>query len=1051
MLLRCIDVFKFRQVQRVRLFSTDHSSLLSSLLSNLNEPAAILRLFLAHSSESSVPTSFLAQRERIRRQSSIFASLPSTTLSADSVALFIRAATLSSQVHDQLTATTMAQSLLYDPRFTAILREATLHFQNADKKRTGNTVVEDEHCRGTGLYLTTPLVCAFSFDALASMANDLSVIVVSGQKMIESTKDPSQSTSSTFPLLKTVTPSTGKQSNVLLSLSLCDELLVKIADASAATIRHYLQNLNNKKTMASDITVSILRLLRSFFRIRVYHSDLWASGVEWLLLLNTADTKTSTSGEKTTTHHSVPLSLSISAKSEAAYLLSHMISTTSESHKDAPDSPFSSSINSLLRSVHMSTINLSTTPLEIGTTTACHLLLSCLSSLNQIDGVVRFLSKVSLLTDKGDTTIDSFLFREWPIETILDISLHLSRCIQTDDKEMYSLSLTTPEETPATILILTALLKESKRRVELLESTPFLSYSIHDNDNMGKGRSEDRMDPVSLRHAEQVKNMYANLCFNVQHDRLAALVHEFGKTTPIFSGSFFQTDHSSISLINKSVPDKVQHLAANQITSLNKDPLSLNVDWPTSQLTTPSSYYRKSLIPMDEKDEEPTPLLILSLVQLAAPLAAAHQSLSSIVSRQAYLHHRDLLSQAASDTLHVSGLLAVSHALLGLSSAKVEAALLHAFSQAGVPHRALFSALARRVVARSSDFGGRRLKHLTLTELTNTLVAFALAWEFDQDAFAVLLREIDIKIKSRNQIKSTSTPLISPSVSRSLTFAAAPDFEWGRGRDLDLDEAKSASESTDDPDEVIAHYLSFISFTVASLTPFSRFVNKYTPLFLSHKYKNETLVNPNARRLISFRTHDPTMACLFSSSSAQNQLRRAVEISAMAISSVGLDPQVWVTGEIPTITSALPCTIPLCIPSLKIAIEFVSPESTIAMPTALRREIERIEEMQEIKRSSITASFILGVSAQQDEGDWARRTLLAANVVPSLHSMWRAAVLTSNGWSVQFVRPSDVIVCDENKGEREPVQPVQEDTTSSTADLIKAIGYYNNMLPLLRN
>jgi len=573
---------------------------------------------------------------------------------------------------------------------------------------------------------------------------------------------------------------------------------------------------------------------------------------------------------------------------------------------------------------------------------------------------------------------------------------------------------------------------------------------------MGIGRSEDRMDPVSLRHAEQVKNMYANLCFNVQHDRLAALVHELGQPKPIVSDSFFQTDHSSISLINNSVPDKVKHQAANQNTSLYEDPLSLNVDWPTSQLTTPSSYYRKSLLPMDEKDEEPTPLLILSLVQLAAPLSAAHHNLTGIVSRQSFLYNRALLSQAASDTLHVSGLLAVSHALLGLSSARVEAALLHAFSLAGVPHRALFSALARRVVARSSDFGGRRLKHLNLTELTNTLVAFALAWEFDQDAFAVLLREIDIKIKSRNQMKSTSTLLISPSVSRSLTFAAAPDFEWGRGRDLDLDEAKSASESTDDPDEVIAHHLSFISFTVASLTPFSRFVNKYTPPFLSPENENETLVNPNARRLISFRTHDPTMTCLFSSSSAQNQLRRAVEISAMAISSLGLDPQIWVTGEVPTTTSALPCTIPLCIPSLKIAIEFVSPESTIAMPTILRREIERLDQMQAIKRSSMTTSFILGVGAQQDKGDWARRTLLAANVVPSLHSMWRAAVLTSNGWSVQFVRPGDVIICDENKGEREPVQPVlpvQEDTSSSAsaADLMKAIDYYNNMLPLLRN
>lgn len=1012
---RCSFIFQVRCFQRCCSLSSTSTlrlvepSFFSSTLSNLNEPSAILRLFLAHSSETSIPPTFFAQRERLRRQIPVLSQL-----SADSVALFLSAATRSSQTSDSQSATTIMLSLLYDPRFTAILKEALLHFQTNSNYNNGNVVVDNRSGNNdtSSSLLSTPLFSSFSFNALVSMAHDLSLIASFGREM---TSGPSTTSPDTSISTTNVNTSTGKQTNLSLSLALCDELFIKIADASVQIINHLIHNMDNE-TIKSEVTVSILKLFRSFYRVRNRQTDVWTSGVEWLLKVEGPSTKSS-----------LPSTLSMSAMAEAAFLLSQLNSITND-NRDTIGILFSGFINSLLQSILSSSVSSSDTHYPINETTVCHLLLSCLLSSTQIDVMVQYLSRVSILTDNGarrhqnGTSLSfSSLFSEWPIETVLEVSSSLSKCIQFQDKAMYSLSSTTqksfPHRTPVTILLLTSLLEESKRRVELLESAPLASYGTQDHKE--KVSSLDRMDPVSLRHAEQVKNGYVKLCFNVQHDRLAVLVQEFGTIMPFTPESLNKVNNMNVSSSESlDCNDELQDHASGPLKSLNDpfSPTSLTqpIDTTFPRILPPSFSYQKTRVTSTAEDEEPTPLLLLSLAQIAAPLAAVHHKFSNNIS-STFLYHRARLSQVASDTLFVSGLLAVSHALLGISSAKVEMALLHTFLQAGVPHRALFSALARRVVARSSDFGGKRLKHLTLTELTNTLVAFVMAWEFDQDAFAILLREIDIKIKSRTP---SSKVLVSPSVSKLLTLAAAPDFEWGRGRELDLNEANEASGFNDDHDDVIVQKLAFISYAVASLTPFSRFVKKYSSPLTTGMNEDEILRILNSQSRLEFTTLDPTLHFIFTSSSAQDQLRRAVVTSSTAIRSLGLDIQIWASGEsfVTNKSLSFPLTIPLCIPSLKIAFEFVSPESTIAMPTVLRREIERLDQANAMKRSLLQrSSFTLGNFAEQrgewaqkDNGDWARKTLLAANVVPSLQSMWRAAILTSNGWSVQFINPSEV-------------------------------------------
>jgi hypothetical protein len=96
---------------------------------------------------------------------------------------------------------------------------------------------------------------------------------------------------------------------------------------------------------------------------------------------------------------------------------------------------------------------------------------------------------------------------------------------------------------------------------------------------------------------------------------------------------------------------------------------------------------------------------------------------------------------AAADLLHAVGLQAVSYALAGESPAADEASLALAYALGGVPHRALFSAVARRAVARGTARPSR-LAPVPTQSLVASLYALSLAYEFDQDAFAVLLREL---------------------------------------------------------------------------------------------------------------------------------------------------------------------------------------------------------------------------------------------------------------------------------------------------------------------
>jgi hypothetical protein len=999
--------------------STNSTSSISSTLSQLSDPASILRLFLANASESSIPPAFFAQRERLRRQTSV---TKVTELSGQDIVLFLRAA-IRSTLSNSSKTTTMVQSLLSDPRFTAILKEALAKFHNNTPLvyiNKNNSIYKIEDKIESLNTSTSGFQYPFTIEELASMAHDISNLISLIYTVPQSTIPNEQSNN--ISSILNINPLIGNKSHLSVSLTLCDDLLVQIGKASDKLIHQLEVERSTSTTQIITIyQVSIISLMRSFFRAQLYQHYFFVSSIKWML--NFAKLQKKKSNVTITDEQDIVFS--IQQMAEASYILSHMITFA---NKKSNHVRFSNDINTIVeKSLIIELIDsllhsiLSVTHVNnFGATTACHLILASFSSTIYLDNVIVYLSRVNIdpvseiensdtseLIYRTQTNFNSSLFTEWPIETILKVSLSLSKRIQIEDTEIYS-NLPSNKKTPITIPLLEGLLQETKRRVELLDSSPLSSYGNRDQiDN-------DRMDSVSLLHAEQIKKLYSKLCYNVQYKQLSFLVHELGITLP-----------PSVTLLQFS---KDYHNIDNKFGNSQQVPYSLLFEDQQPIVSTFPAISTNDREIINEEDEEHTPLLLLSLVKLAAPLAHVHDYCGLKKSNLIFHHHRALLSQAASDTLHVSGLLAVSHALLGLSSAKIEVALLSAYSRSGIPHRALFAALARRFVARASDFGGKRLHHLTLTEITNSLFAFALAWEFDQDAFAVLLRELDKRIQDRHKFfnpsltSSTLLKLVSPA-SKSLTFAAAPDFEWGRGRAIDLEEGISMKdlstvtatimlkEETEESEDIIDSRLSFISYSVSTLTPFSRFVRNSTHNSLNHIEQplNHDVDHPKG-------SLDSTLNTLLFSSVARNQLKSAVDISANTLRSFGLDTQTWVTRDflknVPT-SSLSPLEIPLCVPSMKLAFEFVSPESIIAMPTDLICEIERIDNIKKKSSQSTMTTFLLNNREEhdtpnKDEGERARNRLLMSRVVPSLQSMWRASVLTSDGWSVQFIRLRDV-------------------------------------------
>lgn len=105
---------------------------------------------------------------------------------------------------------------------------------------------------------------------------------------------------------------------------------------------------------------------------------------------------------------------------------------------------------------------------------------------------------------------------------------------------------------------------------------------------------------------------------------------------------------------------------------------------------------------------------------------------------------RRALAASSSALVQAVGDAAVAYAVTGESALHHEAALLHAYATAGVPHRGMFTALARRIAAKGSV---RRLGALSDAEVVRTLHALALGWVLgDRDALAVLIRELQSRV-----------------------------------------------------------------------------------------------------------------------------------------------------------------------------------------------------------------------------------------------------------------------------------------------------------------
>lgn len=143
-----------------------------------------------------------------------------------------------------------------------------------------------------------------------------------------------------------------------------------------------------------------------------------------------------------------------------------------------------------------------------------------------------------------------------------------------------------------------------------------------------------------------------------------------------------------------------------------------------------------------------------------------------------------LLQQAATDVLFYAADTAVVHALSGESSAEEELSIADSILTSGVSHRAVFTMLARRTVARAT-VKPSALTPLTEDTLARILSCLSLAWEWDEDAFAVVGAELQRRKGLREgaeQGKKEQGSFFRRLLGEdATTMVAAPEWGWIQG------------------------------------------------------------------------------------------------------------------------------------------------------------------------------------------------------------------------------------------------------------------------------
>lgn len=183
------------------------------------------------------------------------------------------------------------------------------------------------------------------------------------------------------------------------------------------------------------------------------------------------------------------------------------------------------------------------------------------------------------------------------------------------------------------------------------------------------------------------------------------------------------------------------------------------------------------------------------------------------------------LGSSAAALVDAIGDAAVARSLAGLSGIRAELSLASNFSQRGIHHRGLYSATARRIVARSFSREDGRLAHVPDDELIRAALTLATAWEFDRDAFGTLFAELRAREDerlARGGDGDGASPWVTPGdtraaggragggalravvdgLTRSLSgidsaLAATPDFLWRRGAGVDEAEAAASFHEDD--------------------------------------------------------------------------------------------------------------------------------------------------------------------------------------------------------------------------------------------------------------
>ena len=250
-----------------------------------------------------------------------------------------------------------------------------------------------------------------------------------------------------------------------------------------------------------------------------------------------------------------------------------------------------------------------------------------------------------------------------------------------------------------------------------------------------------------------------------------------------------------------------------------------------------------------------SPEQLITIAELCVP--SSYPAISSIPSLISL--NKLVLSVISNDILYTIGLQYINYAITGETTLIHEENLLKLYSHYGIIHRGYYTNIARRIVARGTSLPSK-LSNIPIPILISYLYSFALGWEFDQDVFTVIYREL-----YQRQQQQT---IINNSKIKPFPYSIAPEYEWSRGIDTE-DNTELLSSSSILPLSLSSYYSSII---VPTLTKFSSFGTTLIPTVSTEIFQelNSTLNNSSNPNTIinkgiypSYVYHDPSLFSLF--------------------------------------------------------------------------------------------------------------------------------------------------------------------------------------------